>query len=310
VPVVSAGKDVDDLNTATMLQDFAEVWDGLFGYMEMPRVGLAYLPRLGGQTTAKLYFARAPHLDEGATNPSHGWCELDLSDPQPGGAWRVGEHWNYVTGDYLFDIPTAWADSYVSGRYLATGRFRDGGQDAEGPSLFAIAPWAQGNPPPPGTTLPATPLLLYTAVTDAEQHTLDGYHHSDEWTGGAWLTAGDKSAVLFVGTKGTGDCWYGNPEGPCLDCEDRGWWSTGFVGQFLFYDPADLAAVAQGLSESWELQPYATMNVDNVLYHIESTQQKHHVGAMAFDRAQGLLYVAEPLADEDRPLLHVWEVGD
>jgi len=44
-------------------------------------------------------------------------------------------------------------------------------------------------------------------------------------------------------------------------------------------------------------------------YHVESGQQKHHVGAMAFDRERGLLYVFEPLADEDKSLVHVWRVG-
>ena len=197
----------------------------------------------------------------------------------------------------------------LAGRNGAGPEGRAFGQGAEGPSLFAIAPWTEGNPPPAGATLSATPLLLYSAVTDAEQHILEGYHHSDEWTGGAWLTAGVKAAVVFAGTKGVGDCWYGDPEGPCLDCEDRGWWSTGFVGQLLFYDPADLVAVAQNQREPWEPQPYATMNVDDVLYHITSTQQKHHLAAVAFDRVRGLLYLLEPLADEDRPLVHVWAVG-
>ena len=307
-PVNSAAKNLTELNTANTLQPFADIRGGLFGDMEMPRVGLAYLPPQGEQTTGKLYFAWAPHLDEGATNPSHGWCELDLSHPQSAGAWRVDDYWNYVTGDYLFDIPQDWADAYTPGQYLATGRYRDGGQGAQGPSLFAIAPWAEGNPPPAGSTLPATPLLLYGNAYEENPPTMDNYHHSDEWTGGVWLTAGGKSAVVFVGTKGTGNCWYGNPEGPCLDCEDRGWWSAGFAGQIIFYDPADLAAVAQGTLEPWAPQPYAVLDIDDVLYHTTSTQQKHHVGAMAFDRARGWLYVLEPLADDDRPLVHVWRV--
>lgn len=308
IPIISPGKNVNDLNTAETLQGFRDIRGGLFDYMEMPRVGLAYLLPQGEQTSGKLYFAWAPHLDEGATNPSHGWCELNLSNPQTAGAWRIGDYWNYITGDYLFPIPQEWADTYTRGMYLATGRFRDGGQGAEGPSLFAIGPWNEGNPPASGATLPATPLLLYSAVTDDEQHTLNSYHHSDEWNGGAWLTAGDKSAVIFVGTKGTGECWYGDPEGPCLDCEDRGWWSTGFVGQILFYDPADLAAVVQGEMETWEPQPYATLDIDEYLYHIESTQQKYHLGAASFDRDRGLLYVFEPLADGDKPLVHVWRI--
>ena len=307
-PVDSPAKNLDDLNTAVTLQPFADIRGGLFGEMEMPRVGLAYLPPMGEQTSGKLYFAWAPHLDEGATNPSHGWSELTLENPQPAGAWRIGDYVNYVTGDYLFPIPQGWADAYLGGMSLGTGRYRDGGQGAQGPSIFAIAPWQSGNPPPAGATLPAIPLLLYQDVTVENGVTLDNYHHSDEWTGAAWLTAGDKSAVIFVGNKGTGECWYGNPEGPCLECDERGWWSTGFEGQIIFYDPADLAAVARGEMETWAPQPYAVLNVDEHLYHITSGQQKHHLAAAAFDRANGLLYVMEPLVDDDRSIIHVWRV--
>ncbi|MEJ2208814.1 MAG: right-handed parallel beta-helix repeat-containing protein [Anaerolineae bacterium] len=316
-PVISAGKDVADLNTAQTLQPFADVKGDLFGDMEMPRVGLAYLPAQGAQSAGKLYFAWAPHLDEGATNPSHGWSELDLAHPQPAGPWRVGNYWNYVTGDYLFDIPADWAAAHTPGLLLATGRYRDGGQGAQGPSLLALGPWNEGDPPAAGSTLPATPLLLYSAVTDEEQHVMDGYHHSDEWTGGAWLTTEDSAAVLLVGTKGTGECWSGCADGTlweppypdeCPDGSGRGWWSTGFVARFAFYDPADLAAVASGQAPAWQPQPYATLDVDEVLYHVAGSQQKYHLGAAAFDRARGLLYVLEVLADDERPLVHVWHV--
>jgi hypothetical protein len=50
------------------------------------------------------------------------------------------------------------------------------------------------------------------------------------------------------------------------------------------------------------------LEIDECLYHVESGQQKHHVGATAFDRERGLLYVFEPLADEDKLLVHVWGV--
>ena len=134
--------------------------------------------------------------------------------------------------------------------YLVTGRFRDGGQGGKGPSLFAYGPWNEGDPPPPGATLSAVPLLLYGDVYGEDTPEMNGYHHSDEWSGGAWLTAGSKSAVIFVGTKGQGYCWYGCADGtdepPWPDDCARGWWSSSFVGQILFYDPTQLAAVARG----------------------------------------------------------------
>ena len=146
---------------------------------------------------------------------------------------------------------------------------------------------------------------------------MDGYHHADQWAGGAWLTAGDRAAVVFVGTKGTGECWYGLPDGTVWPDEppfpedpenQRGWWSTGFVAQFIFYDPADLAAVAAGALQPWEPQPYATLNVDDRLFLTRTTQQKYRLGDCAFDRARGLFYVLELFGDGDKPVVHVWQV--
>ena len=219
-------------------------------------MGLAYLPAQGSQTTGKLYFSWAPHMGEGETDPSHGWSESNLANPQPAGPWRIGKYWNYVTGDYIFPIPAEWAAVNTPGLCWRPGRFRDGGQGAQGPSVIAYGPWTDGNPPASNATLTTVPLLLYGDVYTPDSPTLNNYHHSDGWSGGEWLTAGDKATVIFVGTKGTGTCWYGCPDGTVWppeppyppDCEDRGWWSTGFAGQILFYDPAALAAVAQGES--------------------------------------------------------------
>jgi hypothetical protein len=60
--------------------------------------------------------------------------------------------------------------------------------------------------------------------------------------------------------------------------------------------------------ELYEPQPYATLRIDDYLYHIDSTQVLSHVGAASFDRERGLLYVFEPLADEDKSLVHAWRV--
>ena len=314
VPVISPGKDVKGLPTAATLQGFADVRQGLFPEMELPRAGLAYLPAPVDQTAGKLAFCWAPHMGDETANLTHGGCELDLSDPRPVGPWRVGAWPEAVTADYLFSVPPSWARANAPGMTLATGRYRDGGQGAQGPSLFALGPWNGENPPPPGHVLPAVPLVLYDDVTTPNAVTLEGYHHADEWSGGAWLTAGEKAAVVFVGTKGIGACWYGCadgtvwPEAPPYpaECEDRGWWSTGFEGRILFYRPDDLAAVARGELPPSAPQPYAWLNLDPVLFHVTFGQQKGHLGAAAFDRDRGLLYVMEPLVDEDRPIVHVW----
>jgi hypothetical protein len=187
---------------------------------------------------------------------------------------------------------------------------------------------------------------------------MTGYQHPDEWEGGAWLTtASGKSAVLFAGTKSTGTkYWYGylNPAGPQYPCVDtevtdfvtcrmadgtpcppedfagccdgengtcisyRGWWSTRFDAQLILYDPADLALVAEGTTNSWEPQPYATIDIDDRLYFNPpewdemnlgtGDQRRYRIGDATYDRENGYLYVLELYADGAKPVVHVWRV--
>ena len=165
-----------------------------------------------------------------------------------------------------------------------------------------------------GTVLKTTPLLLYdNVIAPSPQKTLKGYSHTDEWNGGAWLTTGSKAALIFVGNKGVGYTWYGCDQGqecpPDCDCgESRGWWSNTIQAQMIFYDPGDIAQVAQGKMAPNMPQPYAVMNLDAHLYHITSERQKHHISAVAYDRPNGLLYIFEPFADGDKTIVHVWKL--
>jgi hypothetical protein len=336
VPVISQAKDADELNTATTLQPFSDITDGMFGYLEIPRAGLEYLSPQELQQTGKLYFSWGQHF-EFERNPTHGWAETDLSDPQTAGAWHLDGYSPYTTNDYIFSIPESWADANTPGQLLATGRFRDGLWSGRGPALYAYGPWTEGNPPPSGSTLGnVTPLLLYgvqeTGAIDIisnESQSMDGFSEADEWSGGEWLTAGNRSAVIFVGTKALGRTWYGfsngveyptsgdpgevYPEVPPWPNDQRGWWAEDVEARIMFYDPADLAAVANGEMETWEPQPYATMSLDDYLFDpgYDYTRGKMTlVGDSAYDRENGFLYVFERLADEDeKSIVHVFRVG-
>ncbi|MGA1820596.1 MAG: hypothetical protein ACMUHU_06275 [Thermoplasmatota archaeon] len=320
-PVISTGKDLTELNTAGTLQDFVDIRQGLFGELELPRVGLEYLPKQGGQSEDKLYFTWGQHMQELESGPSHGWFDLDLSDPDRAGPWSLEGQIKYNITDYIFEIPSNWAAENTPGYRLATGRFRDGGQGTLGPSLIAYGPWNQGDPPAKNSALPNTPLIMYSSVYDdpGAERALNGYHHSDEWSGGSWLTTEDKAAVIFVGMKGQGDCWYGFqdgtvwPEEPPFPPEgpgERGWWSDSWIAQIIFYDPDDLAAVASGQMEPYEPQPYATLNINDLLWN-RPTDEIRPFGAVSFDRERGMLYAFEFRGDPetDNPLVHVWRVA-
>jgi len=349
-PVIS--RNLSDLNTATLLREFTNIrvgvgdLDELFSRADIHVGGLAYLPPQGMQTSGKLYACWGAHFQEEEQNlPSHMWCDLDFSNAA--GAWRVGSTYLelYQSNDYMCEIPAEFADQYpaLRGFYLATGRFREGGHGGQGPNLYAIAPWMDGNPPGDGTELSAVRLLGYSSTHPdgydyGGGHTMNGYHDSDEWTGVAWLTAGSKSAVIFVGTKGQGECWYGYSDGteyptdgseftgtvPDYPHNDRGYWSTSFQAQIIFYNPEDLAAVASGTMEPYEPQPYAALSLDEYLYNIDKVnhpdfpveRNKNRVGGCAFDRASGYLYIfeyrGEPAGEgwnDDNAVVHVFHVG-
>lgn len=307
-PLQSSSKNPAELNCAVTLQEFQNILG--VQYLEIPRVGLAYLPKQGEQSSDKLYFCWGSHFQE-PDDMTHGWSELNLNMPMIQKGWFIDSpHHLYNTNDYLLSIPIMWAEKYTPGKLLACGRFRDGGWSGQGPALFAMGPWNQGNPPPYGTSLEFITLLRYSSTEDYDEDwfTMNGYHHSDEWSGALWVSYRSKGAVVFVGTKGVGDCWYRDKDGPCLDCEDRGWWSTEFRGQFVMYDPADLSRVAAGEMNPWEPQPYLSVDVDDMLFGITGIQQKYHLGAACCDKENGIMYVFEPRADNDKPLIHVWKI--
>jgi hypothetical protein len=263
-----------------------------------------------------------------------------------------------MVNGYLCEIPEEWADRYTGGRYLATGRFRDGGWSGMGPALFAYTPWTgTGTPALPGKLTEVT-LLRYRTSEESPEITdaMEGYQHPDEWEGGAFLTTDDgRDAVIFAGTKGTGDrYWYGwvnpkQPERPCPEmeyadeytvcrtrdgtacpvdeitgCEGhndyRGWWSSSFEAEIIFYDPTDLAAVAAGEMESWQPQPYDVLSIDEYLYHNpdgvetemlgEGQQRRFRIGDITYDREHQILYILELFADGAKPVVHAWKVGE
>jgi len=318
-PVIS--QNLSDLNMAETIQPFANISSGLFNPEEMviPRAGLAYHDEM-------LYFAFGQHIQ--GFEASHGSASLDLTQVQ--GAYIFGDYSNYVTNDYLLEIPTEWAEA-LGGYPLASGRAREGLWSGRGPALFAYQPdMIEGD-----TLTNIIPLLLYgeqqaglPEIVSDESMAMEGYHDADHWWGAEWLMAGENAAVIFAGTKALGDEWYGFangvvwdydcaddnscPDVPDFPYDDRGFWAEDYQAQIIFYDPTQLVAVAHGELESWQPQPYAVMDLTEYLFAPELDYYNYKrdlIGAIAFDREKGRLYVVERLADGAKSVIHVWQVG-
>ena len=94
----------------------------------------------------------------------------------------------------------------------------------------------------------------------------------------------------------------------------RSWMVPGHIA----YDPEDLAIVAGGSMSPWEPQPYAVISLEDYLYNNPSgidpytvgsgVQLRFRIGPAAYDHHNQYLYVIEYLADESKPVVHVWKV--
>lgn len=336
IPKPVNSKNLNNLNSAETLQNFTDIKDNLFGELELPTVGLTYLAKQKNQTSGKIYYTWGQHMQESQRNPSHGFFNLNLSNPQVKGPWKMAKQDNYLTTRYLFNIPKSWAKKYTPGKRLVTGRFRDGGQGAQGPSLFA---YSLNQPLKTESSIKNTTLLKYQSVYENQSDTqapkqcklcplsagvsqdegrLNNYKNSDHWSGGAWLTTKHKSAVIFVGYKGIGKTWYGfyngtvwpnNPPYPEEGPGERGWWSENFQAQILFYKAKDLAKVAQKKIESFKPQPYAIKKIESKMFFTPTTEFRR-LGGIAYDRKHNRLYITEFRGNQNNqtPIFHVYKI--
>ena len=328
VPVISPEKNPEDLNTAETLQPFYDIRTAAYSFIDpynIPVLGIEYLPEATDLSAGKLHFCWGQHIQYG--EPSHGFCQTTLDQPQTAGPWHLGNHNNYTTNDYLFEVDPVWADAYAPGQRLATGRFREGVWSGYGPALYVYAPDSlESN----GTLEAITPLLLYGEddpalgeIVVSEEMRMDEYHLADDWSGGAWLSAYEYSAVIFAGTKGLGNGWYGFSDGtvwpyegpyppvPPVPHDSRGYWADSIGAEILFYDPEDLGRVTNGTMQPYEPQPYAALDLVPYLYNPGYDYwrgKRHLLGACCFDRENGIVYLAERIADEDKSLIHVWRI--
>ena len=115
VPVVSAGKNLDDLNRAQTLQVFADIRGGIYPELEMPRVGLAYLSAQGAQSSGNSS-AWANHL----MARHHRVTRRCVRTPIPIGAYG-GSSAGTMSAATAYSRSQAWAGVYTP-ENIITGR--------------------------------------------------------------------------------------------------------------------------------------------------------------------------------------------
>ncbi|MBN2879096.1 MAG: hypothetical protein JXN65_05630 [Clostridia bacterium] len=313
IPETKLTDNIFELPKAKVIKEFTDIKGDLFDdwTMEIPRAGLEVID-------GNLFFCFGEHYEEDTKSGTHGYTSLDLSEAKK--VCIVGDYL-YSTNDYLFAIPNEFTD-YFYGKDLLTGRFRDGGWSGMGPSLFAISTediMGADN----DQRIEALPIIKYDDSFGGDDgNKMNNYSHADSWAGGAFISCAAGSAIVFVGTHGYGDTWYGfangvvyptsgdeddvYPDVPDYPYDQRGWWNNDFRACIAFYDVNDAQKAIRGQIEPYEMQPYAFLDISEYMLAEKTDTDMQHLGASAYDYENNRLYVIELFADEGRPIVHVF----
>ncbi len=294
---------------------------------------IAYLPRRGSQTADKVYGSIDLWYAEGVAGEDSFptvWM-ADRNGANPRGLFHVGPwatpYHGRKMGSYLFTVPQGYADQYLGGRTLMTGRSRGtpvGGEavttagGSQGPTLFAFRPFSSDEP---AGDLDALPVLYYRVkypgcagpnVGDPAQCDYPDFTMCDDWTGGAFVDYGTRRAVMLLGWKGLGGSCYDLPPPDPVVCDDpctegHGYHCYPYERQVVFYDVEALGANVSS-SEPWNVLPYAIWRPQE--FYLKG-YTCWNAGGMAFDENTGRLFMVERglgSGEANAAVVHVWQV--
>ena len=310
-PLLAAPRSFDGNLVESQLGEYAE-WASASG--------IELLPPRGTQRTAKLYGTIDCWYCVG--DESYGvvfMSETDGSNPR--GLFHVGQdnlpyHGNKV-GDYLFRVPQWYADRYLGGRILITGKCRGTEFGSMGPTLFAFRPWETEEPE---GDLDALILLWYRfdincAAPNQTNKSLCDYPEftmCDKWEGGAFIETDGRGAILLFGRKGLGNNGYGEP-GPDSCSMYKGYHCDPYERQVLFYDVTELAQSASGQRDPWSVVPYRIWRPAVFYNRDEQGHSCSELGGVAYNPVDRRLFVIEKSLPrynlDDQAVVHVWQIN-
>jgi hypothetical protein len=196
--------------------------------------------------------------------PTLGFTHIEGTTATPKGPWRIAAPQSWQRGGTL-QLPTWFADAHTRGHRFAIGfggyySIFEGG--SYGPAL-SVTPLPEERKPLPHVTLLAYPAPHLCEREPNYEHASGGWMGTNPvrgrgtWNatdeiggeayagGGVWIDAGDRHALVFCVSLGTGRIAY----------EDGGVQAEGRIDSVYLYDPADLALVAARKKPSWSPVP-------------------------------------------------------
>jgi fibronectin type 3 domain-containing protein len=301
---------------------------------EVGTYGLYYDQNLG-----RLYWSYGDWYNaSNPYNPSFGYSVLnDSTGVATGvGAWSLANRPEKFDRGGTLRIPQWFADRFTGGKSLGVGfggSFSIISSASFGPALAAVS---DPNPTtnPDDSSLANVPLIGYPSGAPDRAHRDPNYtsfydggtypttpgqwnpsNGTGYWTwsdliygGSAWIDTPQLGGVLYIAKVGQGNVWY-----QTSDIHSQ---SGAF--EWMVYDPKDLAAVASGAKQQWQIQPKYEWT-DSTLPIPASDQGGwsgngwSQVGGVTFDPTTNRLYVlvngAWQSGTEYYPEVYVYQVG-
>lgn len=225
----------------------------------------------------------------------------DLDSATVSGLHQVGDMGGGYVGGYMAKVPAEWQDEIGAPYLTGQAALSIISRTSAGPAAFGFNPANLGDTP-----AHATPLVNYPLQNPLAPETTKNplFNTTTEITGVVFPEGTD--SVLFVGSHGTGDWWYGEADEGGFDPyrTDKGPHAPEYVYQVWAYDVHDLLAVKAGDKQPWEIQPYDVWDFD-----LPYPEGGKHIGGVAYDSATGRMYVSQQYGNEAYPVVHAFQVG-
>jgi len=305
IPNIINSENKNDLDTATILQDFYDTTEGQIAEID-PTENNGF--RIGGHLVhgGRLIVTGFAYYDaNGSQGKSHFARPLSLATSgEVIGAVRVGDNAHYTSG-YMAPIPPEW-QAPLGGPALTGNCCRSIiSKHSWGPAVSVFDPddISQGE-----GSVEATDLLLYTSENPLGpgETTQNPYFNRTTRVEGVVFPNGTRS-VLFFGQHGIGPFCYGDG----IECNDpvddsKGNHAYPYVYQVWAYDANELVQVKNGLKQPHELVPYEVWNF-NIPFERDN---QHDTAGAAYDPATDRIFFSQPKVDDSRlPLIHVFRVN-
>ena len=322
IPSLVNSNNLNDLNTAQVLQGFSDITEGKrnnvmkngerYNQTVNPGGLLVYGDKLIG--SVKTYY------DPGHQYLSHYVSSKNLSEIGDfAGMYKIGSAVDarFLAG-YMDTIPLKWQGKL--GGTVITGTAGGGiiSATSVGPSAFAFDPSDLGRKnPAPATTLMYYPLKNPLAVPDSTNPMFNLTAHIE----GVVFPDGTDS-VLFFGNIGVGKYCYGigtsdlslvgkfKPGNTIekYDCYDPAVSSKGnhaypYRYQVWAYNANDFVKVRKGMLKPWDVRPYEVWN-----FTLPFQPEQAEIFGTSYDKKNRKLYISQAHGDGDLPLVHVFEI--